>query len=202
MTTVAYYRNRTTPVAVMQHTGQAALARMQTLVATWREAGTIDSRTRLEPVEVAGTPAALLDVPARPTRLLPLGHWLSLGDDGLVRVTPTRPARVDRVQAVQHLGCERLDEMDGLLAGWLSRHAIDGHTTLTRTDYRGQPAAVLMDSRRRGQLLITTSWLVRHLDHRLDRHLSVVPAVRFDAVYAPLHPVAARPPQVAATPSE
>lgn len=186
--TAAYYRSRTDLVAVVRHTGQAALARMEKLVATWREAGLIDADTRFERVELSGAPAALLDVPSHPPRLLTVGCWLYLGADGVVGVTSAdRPPANERVQAVQHRGRACLDEMDALLAGWLARRAVDDHTTLTRTDYQGHPAALLMDSRRRGQLLVPGSWLVRRLDH----HLHVLPAARFVAEFAPLEPASA-----------
>lgn len=186
--TVAYYRSRTHPVAATRHTGEGALTRMEWLVATWREAGLIDEHTRFERVQLAGAPAALLDVPTRPARLLTLGCWLCLGADGVVRVTAAdRPPQPERVQAVQHRGHDCLDEMDALLAEWLAERAVDDRTTLTRTDYQGQPAAVLMDSRRRGQLLVPSAWLVR----RFDSHLYVLPAARFAAEFASVEPATA-----------
>lgn len=184
----AYYRPRTDLVAIHRHTGRAALARMERLLARWREGGVIDAATRFERVELGGgTPAAVLSVPAHPVRLVAPGCWLGLGADGVVRVcSPGRPPHPGRVQAVQHLGRGCLDEMDALLARWRARQAVDEHAALNRTSYRGQPAAVLMDSRRRGQLVVPTAWLVRNL----DRRLRVVSAARFDAEFAPLDPAA------------
>jgi hypothetical protein len=163
---------------------------MERLVATWRETGLIDEHTRFERVQLAGAPAALLDVPSRPARLLTLGCWLCLGADGVVRVTTAdRPPQPERVQAVQHRGSACLDEMDVLVAEWLTKQLVDDRTTLTRTDYQGQPAAVLLDSRRRGQLLVPGAWLVR----RLDGHLYVLSAERFAAEFASIEPATASP---------
>jgi hypothetical protein len=177
------YRRRTDPVASEQHTGARSLRRMQTLLDTWQEAGLVDVDTRFERVDLAGGPAAVISRRGRPARLLPLGGWLYLAADGVVRVTSSgRPPRAERIRAIQHRGRASLDEMDTLVDGWLCGRAIDGQTALARTDYRGQPAVLVTDSRRRGQLLLPTAWLV----HSEDPYLRVLRSDRFDAEFAVL----------------